>query len=183
MSETTYESQERPWSDNPNAPKIPYWLYYSEKSRFTGVFLGSILYGMHKISHLRDYPPRSICFVLLGFIVVLFFQCMAALLDPVSRKNGGIRWWLVSYTTLMFSFATVLTGTGQAAHSICYIDNREYPGVEGLVEPGPLGYRFLMSSGALLVTNNLMFHLSYWLADGFLVGRLFDPSTHSRPGG
>ena len=40
------DSRERPWSDHPNAPKIPYHLHLLEKANFAGYFIGSILYGM-----------------------------------------------------------------------------------------------------------------------------------------
>ena len=36
-----------PWSDNPNAPKIPLYLYTQEKSYFAGMLIASILYGMY----------------------------------------------------------------------------------------------------------------------------------------
>ena len=46
-------SQEQPWSNNLNAPKIPYYLYVAEKSRFAGVSLISIGFGTCKASHLK----------------------------------------------------------------------------------------------------------------------------------
>ena len=102
---------------------------------------------------------------------MLFFQCMAALLSSANRKREGIRWWLVSYTVVMFSFATIILGTGLAIQLDCYIDNREYP----LVEGGPLGCRAVLGTGAIGMTDALMFQLNYWLADGFLVCCLFGP--------
>ena len=45
---TMSNSQLKPWSDNPNAPKISYDQYFEEKVYFVGVFLGSILYGTHE---------------------------------------------------------------------------------------------------------------------------------------
>lgn len=38
-------SQESPWTDNPNAPKVPYYLYIEEKAYFAGILVASILYG------------------------------------------------------------------------------------------------------------------------------------------
>ena len=99
---------------------------------------------------------------------MLFFQCMAALFDPANRKSEGIKWGLVSYAVLMFSFATILGGTGLHAESISYIDNRGFPGGEG-VPPGPHGYRLFIWSGGMVVTTRLMFFFNNWLADGFLV--------------
>lgn len=111
----------------------------------------------------------SICLVYVGVLAVLFFQCTAALFNSANRRREGIKWWLVAYTVLMFSCATTAVGTGLTAQLDCYIDNREYPGdLEN--PPGPLSYRTVLYPGALLMTNNLMFQLSYWLADGFLVG-------------
>ena len=43
-----YDPREKPWSDNPNAPKIPYSLYFQEKVTFAGDFVGPILYGTRK---------------------------------------------------------------------------------------------------------------------------------------
>ena len=105
---------------------------------------------------------------------MLFFQCMAALLDPVNRRRDGNKWGLVAYTTVMFTFVTVFTGMNLNVQSISFIDNREFPGVEGVLPPGPLGYQFFIYSKALSVVPNLMFLLNNWLADGLLVGPLFN---------
>jgi len=43
-------SDEQPWSDNPNAPQIPYDLYFGEKANFAGILVGAILYGTRKTS-------------------------------------------------------------------------------------------------------------------------------------
>ena len=106
---------------------------------------------------------------ILGILVVLFFQCMAALLNPANRKRGGIKWGLVSYTAAMFSFATVLTGMQLDIRSISFIDNREFPG-DGVAPPGPLGYQAHIWSGVLTLIPDLMFIMNKWLADAFLVG-------------
>ena len=37
--------QERPWSDGPDSPKIPYAMYLNEKVSFAGNLVSSILYG------------------------------------------------------------------------------------------------------------------------------------------
>ena len=166
-------SQEEVWSDNPNAPKIPYYLYIAEKSRLAGVSLGPILYGTWKISRLHAWIFVLKFSVVVGILVVLFFQCMVALFNSANRRREGINWWLVSYTVLMFSLATILLGTGMTVQFDCYIDNREYPGAEGGGDLGPLGYRDSIGPGALLMTDGLVSSLSYWLADGFLVGCLF----------
>ena len=39
------DSSEKPWSNNPFAPQIPYSLYFSEKANFAGILIGAIFYG------------------------------------------------------------------------------------------------------------------------------------------
>jgi len=101
---------------------------------------------------------------------VVFFQCMAALFSPANRKREGVKWGLVSYTVLMFSFVTVLGGTGLHVESVSYIDNRGFPGGEG-VPPGPPGYRLSRRSGGTVVA--IMFFFNNWLADSLLVSPSF----------
>ena len=105
---------------------------------------------------------------------MLFFQCMGALLNPVHRRRQGIKWGLVAYTTVMFAFVTVFTAMNDNVQSDSYIDNREFPGVDGVLPPGPLGYQALIYSKALTVIPNLMFLLNNWMADGLLVSTLLD---------
>ena len=42
------DAEGQPFSDNPNAPKIPFDLYFQEKANFAGILIGSILYGARK---------------------------------------------------------------------------------------------------------------------------------------
>ena len=111
---------------------------------------------------------------------MLFFQCMAGLFNPVNRRRDGIKWGLVSYTVVVFSFATIITAVGLTLGSVSFIDNREYPGsVEGNIAPGPLGFQLTIYQKAISIIPSLMFLLGYWLADGLLVSSSFDPvSTH-----
>ena len=112
-------------------------------------------------------------------MIVLFFQCIAALFDPVHRRGERIKWWLVSYTTVMFSLATVQIILGLDAQSISYIDNRIFSGIKDLIPPGPLGYQVAISADALNVVSNVLFVLNNLLADGLLVSSLFGvASTH-----
>jgi len=53
------DSQETPWIDNPNAPKVPHWLYIEEKAYFAGIIIASILYGSYKAAQFAY--PYSIC--------------------------------------------------------------------------------------------------------------------------
>ena len=109
-----------------------------------------------------------------GIIIMLFFQCIASLFNPANRRRGRIKWGPVSYTVAMFSFATVLTGMGIQIGSISLVDNREFPGVEGELPPGPLGYQDLIRPTAITIIPNFTFFLSNWLADGLLVSSSFD---------
>ena len=111
---------------------------------------------------------------------MLFFKCMTALFDPVHRRGERTKWGLVSYTILMFSIATVLTGMGINVQSNSYINDREFPGVEDVLAPGPLGYQLFVSSDMPTIVSNSMFFLNGWLADGLLVNSLFPVLTCSR---
>ena len=106
-------------------------------------------------------------------LIVLFFQCMAALLNPAHRKGEGIRWGLVSYTLATFSLVTVYTGMSLHLQSLAFIDNREYTDHDGTLL-GPLGYRSAMRLTVIDAVPNLMFCLNNLLADGLLVSFLFD---------
>ena len=116
----------------------------------------------------------SVWFVL-GITIVVFFQCMAALFDPVHRRGERIKWGLVSYITIMFSLATVQTTLTLDIQSISYIDKREFPGVEDLqIPPGPFGYEAIISAEAITIVPSVAPILNNWLADGLLVSSQFD---------
>ena len=114
-----------------------------------------------------------------GMTIILFFQCMTTLLNPINSRRGDIKWGLVCYTVAMFSCATVVIGTAENIASITFIDNREYPGVEGLFPPGPIGYMAAACSGTLGIGPVLGAFLGYLLADGLLVRRFSDPPPTS----
>ena len=117
---------------------------------------------------------------ILGFLIVLFFKCMAALLDPVNRKRERIKLWLVVYTVAMFSIVTVQIAIDLHIQSIGYIDNREFPGIEeAQLPPGPMGYQIFISRKVLPILSRVTFFLNAWLADGLLVSSLLDVAfTH-----
>ena len=171
------DSQQKPWTDHLNAPKIPYGLYVREKEGFAGNLIGSILYGTHEDSRLHACLSCSLC---LGMVIVVFLQCITALFDRFHRRGEPIKWGLVSYTVVMFSVATVCAGTNLHNESVSYIDNREFPGIGGVLPPGPLGYQKFVDPKAIVVVPNLMFFLNNWLADGLLVSSLFN-SVFARP--
>ena len=169
-------SQQKPWSSNPNAPKITHDVYLEEKANFTGNFLSSILYGTPQTLHLHGHPSPFTLFprFILGIVIVVFFQCMAALFNPVHRRGEPIRWGLVSYAMIMFSAVTVGTTMQACVQSISSIDNREFPGVGGVLPPGPIGYQWIIKPMAISFVQNITFTLNNWLADGFLVSSQFD---------
>ena len=98
---------------------------------------------------------------------------MATLLDPVHRRGEGIKWGVVSYTVIIFSFATVFTTTNLNIQSLSYIDNREFIVDATLSIGGAVLDQEVLSKNALSIIPTLMFLLNNWLADGFLVGSLF----------
>ena len=119
--------------------------------------------------------------IIIGIVVVVFFKCMAALFNPIHRRGEPIKWGLVSYTMIMFSVVTVGTTMQSAVQSISYIDNREFAGAEGIFVPGPIGYQWFIDNKAVSFTQNVMFSLNNWLADGLLVSSSFD-ATSTHPG-
>ena len=144
----------------------PIWPDFSS-ARF------SMVCPSHTHLHVR---PSVLNWFVLGTLVMLFFRCLAALLNPVNRERGGIKWGLVCYTVVMFSCATVVVGTAQNIASVSFIDNRKFPGVGGSFPPGPIGYQAMTCSGTPGIAPSLGFLLNYWLADGLLVSCLFDPT-------
>ena len=111
-------------------------------------------------------------FIVLGIVVVLFFQCIVALLNPIDPR-AGIKWPFVVYTVAMFSFATVFTAINLDFQSISYVDNREFnAGAGGELPPGPIGYSFLVYSEAISTVANVMFLFNECLADGLLVSHI-----------
>jgi hypothetical protein len=155
------------WSDSPNAPQISRALYLVEKANFAGISLGVISYGVPACR-----PSASVCThfgsFILGIIIVLFFQCMSALLNPVDGTRGRIKWPLVAYTVVVFSIVTLSNAIGLDVRSISYVDNREFPGIDGELPPGPAGYENLLTLEAIILPS-VTFFLNNWLADGFLV--------------
>jgi len=118
---------------------------------------------------------------ILGVIILLFFQCMAALLNPVHRRGEGIKWWLISHTVAMFSFVTVYTAVNLHIQSESFIDNRKdytYVGSTAFGS-GPLLYQYDIRNTALGLIPSTMFNLNNWLADALLVSSLFNAAlTH-----
>lgn len=128
-----------------------------------------------------SHPSSLRCLSVPGVVIVLFFHCVAALFNPAYRKGEPIKWGLVSYTVVIFSFVTIQTTINLYIDSFRYIDNREFPGVEGVFFPGPEGYTDVIYPTALNVTANAMLDLSIWLADCLLVSSSFG-AAFTQPG-
>ena len=107
--------------------------------------------------------------IFLGIVVVLFFQCMSVLLNPVNPMKRGINWALIAHTVAMLTFLTIPVGIDLSTLFILYINNRDFPG-RGEYPPGPLGYDVVLNSNATSTVLFVMPSLNQWLADGLLVG-------------
>lgn len=101
--------------------------------------------------------------------MALFFQSMCALLSPVKPIKSGVKWALIVHTVLMFSLLTVPYAIDPNYLSIGYIDNREYPDLNGYFHE-PLGYHLIDTAKTTTTILDVMFPLRQWLADGLLVG-------------
>lgn len=140
------------WSNNPYAPQMPFSFYMAEKTTFIGVLMGLALYGV---------------------AVGLFFPCMNALLNPVDRTQG-IKWGLVAHTSAMFTFLTINSLMNLAYQSVAYVDNRAFPGIEGVLPPGPVAWRMVIEySNVNNALPDVLFFLNTWLADGLLLYRCY----------
>ena len=172
---TMPDSHQTPWSNHPDAPKISRQLYIQEKGYFISDFIGSILYGMCKQPQpSRHLPTPSLSDLLIpGLLVVLFSRCITALFNPTYRRWRGIKWGLVSYTTIVFLVGTVVSGMDFNIKSDSYINNREFRDAGDVLPPGPLGYRSSIFSDVPMIVFDFMFFLNGWLANGLLVNFSF----------
>ena len=110
---------------------------------------------------------------------MVFFKCMAALFNPTYHRGDPIKWRLVSYTVVMFSLVTLGTVIQLDVRFISYIDNRDFPCMEGVVPPGLPEYQRPTGLGATTVIQIVTLALNNWLADGILVCSLFGAAfTH-----
>jgi len=172
------DPSQKPWSNNPNTPQIPYDLYLWEKAAFAGGLIGAILYGLPTYISICSVLLTSLVrSTVLGIVIVMFFQCITALFNPANRRREGIKWGLVIYTVLMFSFVTIRSVMALNLVSISFIDNREFPGVGDQLPPGPIGYTLLACPKATSVVLGLMFLLNNWLANALLASFSL-PFTH-----
>lgn len=164
------DPSETPWSDNPNAPQIPYSLHFNEKVNFVGYPIGAMFYGTRTHLCFRlSMPISSDRSTILGIIVLLFFQCMSALFNPTNRTKKGTKWGLAIHTVAMFSFVTISIVASLQIQSISYVDNREFPGFGDGFYRGPFGYQSLIVFTAFSDIPGAMFFLNDCLAHGLLV--------------
>jgi hypothetical protein len=92
---------------------------------------------------------------------------MGALLNYENRRTKPIKWGLVIQTAVMFMLLTASGWLYADYLMLCYIDKRQFPGVDGALPPGPLGCSLL--TNPIITVANLLFLLNQLLADGFLV--------------
>ncbi|KAJ8072805.1 hypothetical protein PM082_016364 [Marasmius tenuissimus] len=126
---------------NPNAPQVPPELFLLEHYDFAGIQLSEIFYGI---------------------TIVLFFQCMLALLRP--RHGRKPNYFLALYTFVLFGLGTTFTAINGRLLQLAFVDNRA-------IEGGPEAWQLLNYSTARPLTANAVFIIANWLADGLLLFR------------
>ncbi|KAL0059241.1 hypothetical protein AAF712_014019 [Marasmius tenuissimus] len=124
-------------------PQEPYELVLIENADFAGNLVGGICYGI---------------------IVVLVFQCAAAVL---SSSNKNMRIPMLIYVAFMFALGTIFTALNLNGLQDRYIQFRNFP------EGGPLGYGLSQFSSWRSILANTVYIVSNWLADGLLIYRCF----------
>ena len=155
-----------PWSGNPNAPQISYWVHLRERNYFTGDFIGAILYGIVMSARQSFISADLVCFPVGPVISLHFFlECIGALLNPVNRMSKRARFGLAIHTTVIISLATVGFVAECNRESVSFIDNREFSGEDGS-SPGPMG---ITDNATIIAPLVVAFPLRQWLADGLLV--------------
>ena len=121
-----------------------------------------------------------VLYIILGFVIVLFFRCMGAMLDPANRTRGGIKWGLVAHTVVMFSLVTTFTAIELNSQFLAYVDNRRVlDELDALYYSGfpVLGQPTYFERHTDDLTLNTLFVSNNWLADGLLVSFLFNQLT------
>ena len=94
---------------------------------------------------------------------------MGTFFDSVSRGMRAVKWGLVVHTAVVFILVTISGGIYINYQLISYIGERGFPGADGVVPPGPLGYGFLTNYDGIEFVPALLFLLIQSLVDGFLV--------------
>ena len=86
--------------------------------------------------------------------------------------RGVVKWGFLIHTVLIFSFTTVSCAIEGIGRSNAYTDNREYPGVDNVFSPGPIGYLDVISASTVGTIEYLANPLNQWLIDGLLVSAI-----------
>ena len=133
-----------------------------------------MVHPRHPRPHVRLSVLMFFVWLVPGITIIVFFECMAALFNPVYRRGDRVKWGLISYTVAIFSSLAIHNAVVFKIQSICYIDNRNFPGGDGGLPPGPLGCQLFTDSGALNLIAYITFLFNGSLADGLLVSSLFD---------
>ena len=110
--------------------------------------------------------------IVLGIVVILFFQCIGALVDPANDMRRSVKLGLVAYTAALVSFSTISLAVARNVLSTGFIDIRNFPGTEEY-PPGPLGGTLIFgvdNGRATLVSFPAP--VNQWLSDGLLVSSI-----------
>ena len=137
-------------------------MYLREKAASARVLVGT--FSMVRAIYVYLSALTSFVWYALGIAIVLFFQCMAALFNPVYRRGESIKWGLVFYTVVVFSFVTVFTAINLNVKSNSFVGNRQFTDPDGTVL-GPLGYQTWFRSNMSSITSGVVFPLTHSLAD------------------
>jgi len=104
-------------------------------------------------------------------VIVLYLECAVAISKPPINRRMGRRWGLLAYTTFLLILGTIYTVCNLRVRQLSYIDNREFPGKEPTLPPGPIGYTLFSQSKPTSMLAAGSFAMANWMADGLLVSR------------
>ncbi|EEB95995.1 hypothetical protein MPER_04946, partial [Moniliophthora perniciosa FA553] len=122
----------------PQEPDAIIWL---ENAGFAGNIMGGIFYGI---------------------VLTLFFQCVAAILNPKNKQPAGPKQVMLTYVFFMFSMGTIFTALNLNLQQRSYIAFRNFP------EGGPIGYSLSQYSTWRGLIPNAVYIITNWFADGLL---------------
>ncbi|KZV85551.1 hypothetical protein EXIGLDRAFT_254144 [Exidia glandulosa HHB12029] len=114
---------------------------FIERTNFNGVTIGTFLYGVH--------------FTL--FLIALHYFLSG-------KQWNRVQWGMVTYVVLLFSAASVYTGSNIKWGEQMFIDDRNYPG-------GPLGFYFNAFNTPMIILGNSAFIVTNFLADSLVLYR------------
>jgi hypothetical protein len=162
------DSWGQPWSDNPYAPQIPYWLYFAEKVTFAGTsspsdilwYAPTLIRRLSVLTRLFDHHPRD---------------CHRSVLPMHGRlaqsrqsRKGGYQ---VGTRGPHYGHVLVCDDIHRDRprhQSICYIDNRDFPGVSAtcylpdLLDTGSSSTRRRLSIVAVMFLLNNSLLMAFW---------------------